>query len=136
MNSYATTLGGPTGYYAAQIVAGIGAGGVYGTCIGNALKWFPDKRGLAAGLTAAGFGAGSALTVAPIENMRSRAKRFSTSPFSASQFIFIRQPKRGSKMTFFWFGLWQGVIVVALAASLLRSTRSGESAGKPGAALQ
>src|SRR5436305_3258617 len=69
MNSYATTLGGPTGYYAAQIIAGIGAGGVYGTCIGNALKWFPDKRGLAAGLTAAGFGAGSALTVAPIQNM-------------------------------------------------------------------
>jgi len=36
-------------------VAGIGAGGVYGTCVGNALKWFPDKRGLAAGITAAGF---------------------------------------------------------------------------------
>jgi MFS transporter, OFA family, oxalate/formate antiporter len=69
MNSHATTLGGLTGYYAAQIIAGIGAGAVYGTCIGNALKWFPDKRGLAAGLTAAGFGAGSMLTVAPIQNM-------------------------------------------------------------------
>ncbi len=55
-------------YYAAQIIAGIGAGGVYGTCIGNALKWFPDKRGLAAGITAAGFGAGSALTVVPIQD--------------------------------------------------------------------
>ena len=52
-----------------MIVAGIGAGGVYGTCVGNALKWFPDKRGLAAGITAAGFGAGSALTVAPIQAM-------------------------------------------------------------------
>ena len=50
MNSYATTL---TAFYAAQIIAGIGAGGVYGTCIGTALKWFPDKRGLAAGITAA-----------------------------------------------------------------------------------
>ena len=42
---------------------------VYGTCVGNALKWFPDRRGLAAGITAAGFGAGSALTVAPIQWM-------------------------------------------------------------------
>src|SRR5215470_20400475 len=59
MNSYATSL---NEFYIAQIVGGLGAGGVYGTCVGNALKWFPDKRGLAAGLTAAGFGAGSAFT--------------------------------------------------------------------------
>ena len=37
-----------------QLMNGIGAGAVYGTCVGNALKWFPDRRGLAAGLTAAG----------------------------------------------------------------------------------
>src|SRR5256886_11153661 len=58
-----------TQLYLAYAVAGIGAGVVYGTAIGSALKWFPDHRGLAAGLTAAGFGAGSALTVAPIANM-------------------------------------------------------------------
>ncbi|WP_176332874.1 MFS transporter, partial [Caballeronia glathei] len=52
--------------YVGAVVAGIGAGCVYGTCVGNALKWFPDKRGLAAGLTAAGFGAGAAITVIPI----------------------------------------------------------------------
>ena len=54
--------------YISAIVAGIGAGAVYGTCVGNALKWFPDHRGLAAGTTAAGFGAGSAITVVPIAN--------------------------------------------------------------------
>ena len=55
--------------YAGSILGGIGAGAVYGTCVGNALKWFPDRRGLAAGATAAGFGAGAALTVVPIAEM-------------------------------------------------------------------
>jgi len=91
MNSKAGSL---QMYYAAQIIAGIGAGGVYGTCIGNALKWFPDRRGLAAGITAAGFGAGSALTVIPIQNM-------------------IKDS--GFQATFFNFGLGQGIIVCILA---------------------
>src|SRR5882672_8868983 len=104
MNSYATTLGGPTGYYAAQIIAGIGAGGVYGTCIGNALKWFPDRRGLAAGLTAGGFGAGSALTIIPI----SAAIKSS-----------------GYESTFLYFGIGQGVIVVVLSL-ILASPKKGE----------
>jgi len=95
MNSYATTL---SEFYLAQIVAGIGAGAVYGTCVGNALKWFPDKRGLAAGLTAAGFGAGSALTVAPIQSM------IQSSGFQAA---------------FFNFGIGQGVIILILAFLLL-----------------
>src|SRR3954454_23990315 len=57
MNAYADSL---TLLYMAAAVSGLGAGAVYGTCVGNALKWFPDRRGLAAGLTAAGFGACSA----------------------------------------------------------------------------
>ena len=91
INAQATTL---NGYYLGMIIAGIGAGGVYGTCVGNALKWFPDKRGLAAGITAAGFGAGSALTVAPIQAM-------------------IKDS--GFQTTFLYFGLGQGIIIVILA---------------------
>src|SRR5215471_1283110 len=60
INSHASTL--PM-LYLGGAISGIGAGAVYGTCVGNALKWFADRRGLAAGLTAAGFGAGAALTV-------------------------------------------------------------------------
>jgi OFA family oxalate/formate antiporter-like MFS transporter len=95
INAKATTL---NGYYLGMVVAGIGAGGVYGTCVGNALKWFPDKRGLAAGITAAGFGAGSALTVAPIQAMIASS---------------------GFQDTFFWFGLGQGIIIVILSFLLL-----------------
>src|ERR1700757_3976183 len=102
MNAAAHTL---TMLYVAAAIGGIGAGAVYGTCIGNALKWFPDHRGLAAGLTAAGFGAGSALTIIPIQGM------IQTSGYEA---------------TFLWFGLGQGVVVVLLSF-LLRAPRSGEA---------
>ena len=52
------------GWYGA--VTGLGAGMIYVAIVGNAVKWFPDRRGLASGLTAAGFGGGSALTPIPI----------------------------------------------------------------------
>jgi OFA family oxalate/formate antiporter-like MFS transporter len=96
MDSMATTL--PM-LYAAAVVAGLGAGCVYGTCVGNALKWFPDRRGLAAGLTAAGFGAGAALTVIPIANM-------------------IRTS--GYQSAFFTFALIQGIAIFVLAMLLVR----------------
>ncbi len=50
-------------------LGGIGAGIVYGGAIGNALKWFPDHRGLCVGLTAGAFGIGTATTIAPIADM-------------------------------------------------------------------
>ena len=90
LNSKADSL--PMLYFAAA-VAGIGAGAVYGTCIGNAVKWFPGRRGLAAGLTAAGFGAGSALTIIPIANMIKTG---------------------GSEQTFLTFGILQGGVVMIL----------------------
>lgn len=88
LNSYADSLG---MFYFNGIVGGIGAGAVYGTCIGNAVKWFPGRRGLAAGLTAAGFGMGSAATIIPIANMIKGS---------------------GYQQTFMTFGLFQGIVVV------------------------
>jgi OFA family oxalate/formate antiporter-like MFS transporter len=54
--------------YVDSLMAGAGAGCVYGTCVGIAMKWFPDRRGFAGGLAAAGFGVGAALTIIPIAN--------------------------------------------------------------------
>lgn len=96
MNSYVSSLG---MLYVAQAVGGVGAGCVYGTCVGNALKWFPDRRGFAAGITAAGFGMGSALTIIPISSL------------IATQ---------GYEAAFLYFGLLQGVVVI-LASFFLKT---------------
>jgi MFS transporter, OFA family, oxalate/formate antiporter len=102
MNAYATSLG---TLYAAAVIGGTGAGAVYGTAVGNSLKWFPDRRGLAAGLTAAGFGAGSALTVAPIAKLIAAA---------------------GYQAAFLRFGILQGLAVIAFAL-FLRAPRAGDA---------
>lgn len=101
INAYADSL---FLLYVGAAVGGIGAGVIYGGSVGNALKWFPDRRGLAAGLTAAGFGAGSALTVVPIANMIQST---------------------GYESAFWYFGIGQGVIV-CLVALLLRAPGPGE----------
>jgi len=100
--------------YLGGAVAGIGAGIVYGTCVGNALKWFGKRRGLAAGLTAAGFGAGAALTVVPLLNM-----------IAAS----------GYQRTFLVFGIIQGVIVVVAAMFLVRPPETKPADSPPDAAI-
>jgi MFS transporter, OFA family, oxalate/formate antiporter len=92
-----------TALYVSYAFSGLGAGIVYGTAIGSALKWFPDHRGLAAGLTAAGFGAGAAFTVAPIANMIASA---------------------GYQATFVKWGIIQGAVVI-IAAFFLKAPAPG-----------
>ena len=48
-------------FYAFYAIAGLGNGFVYCCCTALGLKWFPDKRGVASGLIAAGYGSGAAL---------------------------------------------------------------------------
>lgn len=107
INSFADSL---ALFYFSAVISGIGAGAVYGTCVGNALKWFPDRRGLAAGLTAAGFGAGSAATIIPISAMIA---------------------SRGYEDAFLYFGIGQGAIVVLIALLLVRPPeyKKGEATG-------
>jgi OFA family oxalate/formate antiporter-like MFS transporter len=111
MNSVADSL---TMLYVAAAIGGVGAGIIYGACVGNALKWFPDRRGLAAGLTAAGFGAGSALTVVPIANMIQSG---------------------GYEAAFLWFGIGQGIIVIIFSV-FLRAPQAGEVKAPASAAVQ
>src|SRR5207249_5796476 len=101
MNAYVDSL---FMLYVAAAIGGIGAGVIYGASVGNALKWFPDRRGLAAGLTAAGFGAGSALTVVPIANMIQSS---------------------GYEAAFLRFCLGQGIVGM-LVALVLRAPQQGD----------
>jgi OFA family oxalate/formate antiporter-like MFS transporter len=80
--------------YLGAVLGGVGAGIVYGTMIGAAVKNFPDRRGMAAGLTAAGFGGGAALTVIPISHMIKTG---------------------GYAEAFQTFGLIQGIAIVVVA---------------------
>jgi OFA family oxalate/formate antiporter-like MFS transporter len=100
--------------YLGAAIGGIGAGVIYGASVGNALKWFPDRRGLAAGLTAAGFGAGSALTIIPIANMIHSS---------------------GYQSTFLWFGLGQGIVVL-IVGLFLRAPAAGEVPAPSSPAVQ
>jgi OFA family oxalate/formate antiporter-like MFS transporter len=85
------------------VIAGTGAGVIYISCVANAVKWFPDRRGMAAGLTAAGFGGGAALTIMPIA--------------SSIQSI-------GWASTMAVWGVGQGVIAL-IAAMILRHPPAG-----------
>ena len=106
INGYADSL---SLLYLGAVISGIGGGAIYATCVGMAVKWFPDRRGLAVGLTAAGYGAGSAISVIPIREV-----------IAAYDY----------QTAFIWFGLIQGGVAFVLAW-FLRGPEPGEIASAP-----
>lgn len=91
--------------YLGAVIGGIGAGSVFGTCLGNTLKWFPDRRGLATGLTTAGYGAGSVFTIVPIQAVIQSS---------------------GYESAFLWFGLGQGIVVCVVCLALASPPRGSK----------
>jgi OFA family oxalate/formate antiporter-like MFS transporter len=83
--------------YTLYCLAGVGAAFVYSGSIGSALKWFKERRGLASGIMAAGFGGGTALFI----------------PFISSMI-----QSSGYQAAFFWTGLFQGVVILVVAQFL------------------
>ena len=98
MNSKAESL---STLYISAVIGGLAIGCVFGTCMGTALKWFPDKRGLAAGMIAAGYGLGAAITSAPLAMM-------------------IRDS--GYRHAFRFFGFFQGIAILLCAVLLVKPT--------------
>ena len=91
-------------YFTYGLLCGVGTGIVYIGIIGLMVKWFPDRRGFAVGLAAAGYGFGAIVTTFPIDMM-----------LKAS----------GHRPTLITFGLLLGAVGV-LAALGLRAPRPDE----------
>ncbi|SON55388.1 Oxalate:formate exchange protein [Hartmannibacter diazotrophicus] len=102
LNAYAGSI---WSLYFGSALTGFAAGAVYCTGVGTTVKWFKDNRGLAVGLVAGGFGAGTALTIIPIRMVIENY---------------------GYSAAFFWFGLIQGGIVL-LISLFVRNPRPGEA---------
>jgi OFA family oxalate/formate antiporter-like MFS transporter len=92
-----------TEIYILYSLAGFGAALVYCGSMGTALKWFPDKRGLAAGAIAAGFGSGAAIFVPFIAGLVNRGDY---------------------RSAFLYTGIGQGLVII-FAAQFLRSPGPG-----------
>src|ERR1700694_987496 len=67
LSAYAGTVG--ELYLAYGVLGGIGTGIIYVGVVGHMVQWFPDRRGLATGLVAAGYGFGAILTTFPISQV-------------------------------------------------------------------
>jgi OFA family oxalate/formate antiporter-like MFS transporter len=105
---FATTL--PM-LYTLYCLAGIGAALVYSGSMGSALKWFRERRGLAAGIMAAGFGGGTALFIPVIS--------------------WIIQ-SHGYRTAFIWTGAFQGIVILSVAQFLRHPPQdAARSTGRP-----
>ena len=89
--------------YVAYGLGGVGVGAVYGASIGTAAKWFPDRRGLTAGLVAGSYGFGTLFTVLPIQGLIESS---------------------GWRQAFFTFGIIQAVVVM-VSSQMVRAPRLG-----------
>jgi OFA family oxalate/formate antiporter-like MFS transporter len=89
--------------YVVYAIGGIGAGAVYGGCVGVAMKWFPDRRGLCVGIVAGSYGFGTALTIRPVAYLIEH---------------------NGYRTAFILFGALQGFAVL-VAAQFLRMPPAG-----------
>ena len=103
---YATSLPMLYGLYC---LAGIGAAFVYSGSIGSALKWFKDRRGLASGIMAAGFGGGTALFIPLISSLLASS---------------------GHRTAFVVTGVLQGTVILVVA-QFLRHPPAEAAAPKP-----
>jgi MFS transporter, OFA family, oxalate/formate antiporter len=92
------------------LFCGVGTGIVYVGVIGLMARWFPDRRGFAIGIVAAGYGMGAMLTTFPISSMLASS---------------------GAPTTLVVFGVILGAIGV-LAALGLREPRAGEAPARLG----
>jgi MFS transporter, OFA family, oxalate/formate antiporter len=92
-------------FYFAAVISGLGTGLVFAAAYGNALRWFPDRRGLATGLTAAGFAGGGVVTVVALSSMIKSS---------------------GYEAAYLWFGLGQGIVVI-VSALFMRAPRQAEN---------
>ena len=94
-------------FWTLYIMAGIGAALVYGGCMGSALKWFTDRRGLAAGVIAGGYGGGAALFTPMIAWVLAHY---------------------GYKQAFLWTGLFQGGVILIVAQFLCHPEAAAQAA--------
>jgi OFA family oxalate/formate antiporter-like MFS transporter len=86
-------------YLTYGVIGGIGTGIIYVGIVGLMVKWFPDKRGFATGVVAAGYGMGAIATTFPIASSLASA---------------------GYQHTMLVFGLMIGVVGLLAAQALKR----------------